>query len=169
MGITTVSTEWWFENFSSPCMQYCMLKLAFGCSIILVITWLLQPLAPSHFLHFLRRKNNMQAPTLYTKCQFDNPHMNLSWTLDKNTYNNKSECTFSHLICNHFSRKVVLEKWFCKIGFFFLVNHFSWTRKKNPSWRTTILQPEKRWIYSINPPFFLVNHFSRTRFLEPDF
>ena len=74
-------------------MQYCMLKLAFGCSIILVITWLLQPLAPSHFLHFLRRKNNMQAPTLYTKCQFDNPHMNLSWTLDKNTYNNKPECT----------------------------------------------------------------------------
>ena len=27
--------------------------------------------------------------------------------------------SFSHLICNHFSRKVVLEKWFCKIGFFF--------------------------------------------------
>ena len=22
-------------------------------------------------------------------------------------------------------RKVVLEKWFCKLGFFFLVNHFS--------------------------------------------
>ena len=26
-------------------------------------------------------------------------------------------------------RKVVLEKWFCKLGFFFLVNHFSGTRK----------------------------------------
>ena len=36
-----------------------------------------------------------------------------------------------HLICNHFSiekcRKVVLEKWFFKLGFFFLVNHFSLT------------------------------------------
>ena len=68
---------------SALCVQYCMLKLAFGCSIILVITWLLQPLAPSHFLHFLRRKNNMQAPTLYTKCQFDNHHMNLSYTRQK--------------------------------------------------------------------------------------
>ena len=50
-------------------------------------------------------------------------------------------------------------------------------------WRTIFLQPEKRWICSINPPVFLVNHFSRTRkknlslqnhfswtrFLEPDF
>ena len=52
-------------------------------------------------------------------------------------------------------RKVVLEKWFCKLGFFF--------------WSTTFLQPEKRWIYGIKPPFFLVNHFSRTRFLEPLF
>ena len=52
-------------------------------------------------------------------------------------------------------RKVVLEKCFCKLGFFF--------------WSTTFLQPEKRWIYGIKPPFFLVNHFSRTRFLEPDF
>ena len=60
-----------------------------------------------------------------------------------------------HLICNHFSRKVVLEKWFCKLRFFF--------------WSTTFLQPEKRWIYGIKPPFFLVNHFSRTRFLKPDF
>jgi hypothetical protein len=24
-----------------------------------------------------------------------------------------------HLICNHFSRKVVLKQWFCKLGFFF--------------------------------------------------
>ena len=36
-------------------------------------------------------------------------------------------------------------------------------------WSTTFLQPEKRWIYGIKPPFFLVNHFSRTRFLKPDF
>ena len=81
-------------------------------------------------------------------------------------------------ICNHFSRKVVLEKWFCKLGFFFLVNTFSWTRKKIRVCRTTFLQPEKRWIYNINPSFFLVNHFSRTRkkirvfrttFLKPDF
>ena len=27
----------------------------------------------------------------------------------------------SLLICDHFSRKVVLEKWFCKLGFFFQV------------------------------------------------
>ena len=83
-----------------------------------------------------------------------------------------------HLICNHFSRKVVLEKWFWKLGFFFLVNHFYRTRKKIRVCRTTFLQPEKRWIYSINQPFFLVNHFSQTRkkirvfrttFLEPDF
>ena len=57
-------------------------------------------------------------------------------------------------------RKVVLEKWFCKLGFFF--------------WSTTFLEPEKRWIYTIKPPFFsgqplFSNHFSRTRFLEPDF
>ena len=52
-------------------------------------------------------------------------------------------------------RKVFLEKWFFKLGFFF--------------WSTTFLQPEKMWIYSIKTPFFLVNHFSRTRFLEPDF
>ena len=69
----------------------------------------------------------------------------------------------SLLICDHFSRKVVLEKWFCKLGFFF--------------WSTTFLQPEKRWIYGIKPPFFLVNHFSSTRkkirvckttFLQPE-
>ena len=68
--------------------------------------------------------------------------------------------TLEHLICNHFSRKVVLEKWFQKSGsansdFFF--------------WSTTFLEPEKMWIYSIKPPFFLVNHFSRTRFPEPSF
>ena len=53
-------------------------------------------------------------------------------------------------------RKVVLEKWFFRFGFFFF-------------WSTTFLQPEKMWIYIIKPPFFLVNHFPRTRFLEPDF
>ena len=52
-------------------------------------------------------------------------------------------------------RKVVLEKWFFKLGFFF--------------WSTTFLEPEKMLIYGIKPSFFLVNHFSRTRFLEPDF
>ena len=69
----------------------------------------------------------------------------------------------SHSICNYFSRKVILEKWFCKLGFFF--------------WSTTFLQPEKKVVYSISPPFFLVNHFSRTRkkirvcrttFLQPE-
>ena len=36
----------------------------------------------------------------------------------------------SHLICNHFSRKLVLEKWFCKLVFFF--------------WSTIFLEPEKK-------------------------
>ena len=51
----------------------------------------------------------------------------------------------SHLIC--FSRKVVLEKWFFKLGFFSGQPFFS-NQKKNPS---------------------LKNHFSGTRFLKPDF
>ncbi len=38
-------------------------------------------------------------------------------------------------------RKVVLEKWFCKLGFFFLVNHFSRTTKKIWVCRTTFLEP----------------------------
>ena len=42
-------------------------------------------------------------------------------------------------------RKVVLEKWFFKLGFFFLVNHFS---------RTRILEPE------------FSNQMSRTTFLH---
>jgi len=46
-------------------------------------------------------------------------------------------------------RKVVLEKWFCKLGFFFLVDHFSPTWKKLDLWYKTTI--------------------SRTRFLEPDF
>ena len=50
-------------------------------------------------------------------------------------------------------RKVVLEKWFFKLVFFF--------------WSNTFLQPEKIWIYSINPPFFLVNQFYRTRKKNP--
>ena len=67
----------------------------------------------------------------------------------------KRQGSLDHLFCNHISRKVVLEKWFCKLGFFF--------------WSTTFLQPEKMWIYGIKPPFFLVNHLSRTIFLQPDF
>ena len=52
-------------------------------------------------------------------------------------------------------RKVVLEKWFGKLRFFFLVNHFFRTRKKvDLCYKTT---------------FFLVNPFSRARFLQPDF
>ena len=46
---------------------------------------------------------------------------------------------------------------------FFPVNHFSRTRKKIWVCRITFLQPEKRWTYSINPPFF----WSIT-FLEPE-
>ena len=52
-------------------------------------------------------------------------------------------------------RKVVLEMWFCKLGFFFLVNHFSPTWKKLDLWYKST--------------FILVNQISRTRFLEPDF
>ena len=52
--------------------------------------------------------------------------------------------TVGHLICNHFSRKVVLEKWFCKLGFFLGQTLFL-NQKKNPS---------------------LQNNFSRTTFLE---
>ena len=58
--------------------------------------------------------------------------------------------TLSHLICNHFSRKV--QK--------------SGSRKVVR--QTQIFfsgQLEKSQIYGIKPPFFLVNHFSRTRFL----
>ena len=40
---------------------------------------------------------------------------------------------------------------------------FSNQKKKIRVCRTTFLQPEKRWVYSINPPVFLVNHLSRTR------
>ena len=57
-------------------------------------------------------------------------------------------------------RKVVLEKWFCKLGFFFLVNHFSPTWKKLDLWYKTTF-------FSGQPLFS--NQISRTRFLEPDF
>ena len=68
--------------------------------------------------------------------------------------------TNSHLICNHFlekCRKVVLEKGFCKLGFFF--------------WSTTFLQPEKKvdlWYkttFFFGQPLFS-NQISRTRFLK---
>ena len=57
-------------------------------------------------------------------------------------------------------RKVVLEKWFFKLGFFFLVN--------------TFLKPGKMLIYGIKPSFFsgqplFSNQISWTRFLEPLF
>ena len=48
------------------------------------------------------------------------------------------------------SRKVVLEMWFFKLGFFFFF--------------FTFLRPEKRWIYCIKLPFFW-----STTFLKPDF
>ena len=57
-------------------------------------------------------------------------------------------------------RKVVLEKWFCKLGFFFLVNHFSPTWKKLELWYKTTF-------FSGQPLFS--NQISWTRFLEPDF
>merc|ERR1719203_629348 len=57
-------------------------------------------------------------------------------------------------------RKVILEKWFFKLGFFFLVNHFSRTRKNLDLWYKTTF-------FSGQPLFS--NHFSRTTFLEPDF
>ena len=61
-------------------------------------------------------------------------------------------------------RKVVLEKWFCKLRFFF--------------WSTPFLEPDKKVVYSIihlvfwsttflEPLFW--NQISRTKFLEPDF
>ena len=57
-------------------------------------------------------------------------------------------------------RKVVLEKWSIKLGFFFLVNHFSRTRKKvDLYYKTTFFSGQ---------PLFS-NHFSRTRFLKLDF
>ena len=60
--------------------------------------------------------------------------------------NNKPWTIYSATTILEKCRKVVLEKWFCKLRFFF--------------WSTTFLEPEKMWIYGIKPPFFLVNHFS---------
>ena len=57
-------------------------------------------------------------------------------------------------------RKVVLEKWFFKLGFFFLVNHFSRTRKNLDLWYKTTF-------FSGQPLFS--NQISQTRFLEPLF
>ena len=62
--------------------------------------------------------------------------------------------------------------------FFFLVNHFSWTRKKSEFAELLFSNLKKMWIYSISPPFFLStiflesdfsNQISRTRFLDPHF
>ena len=62
-----------------------------------------------------------------------------------------------------YSATIFLEKWFCKLRFFFLVNHFSRTRKKIRLWRTTFLQPEKG-------GFIVQTHlfFWSTTFLEPE-
>ena len=57
-------------------------------------------------------------------------------------------------------RKVVLKKWFFKLGSFFLVNHFSQTRKNVDLWHKTIF-------FSGQPLFS--NQISWTRFLEPYF
>ena len=57
-------------------------------------------------------------------------------------------------------RKVVLEKWFCKLGFSFLVNHFS------PTWKKVDLC-YKTTFFSGQPLFS--NQISRTTFLEPLF
>jgi len=57
-------------------------------------------------------------------------------------------------------RKVVLEKWFHKLSFFFLVNHFSRARKKVDLWYKTIF-------FSGQPLFS--NHIFRAIFPQPDF
>ena len=57
-------------------------------------------------------------------------------------------------------KKVVLEKWFFKLGIFFLVNHFSRTRKNVNLWYKTTF-------FSGQPLFS--NQISWTRFFEPDF
>ena len=68
------------------------------------------------------------------------------------------EKTMEYLICNHYSRKVVQQT-----QILFWSTTFLKPEKKIRVCRTAFLQPEKRWIYFINPPVFLVNHFSRTR------
>ena len=67
---------------------------------------------------------------------------------------------------------MVLEKWFCKLGIFFLVNHFSRIRKKIRVCRTTFLQPEKKKILQnpFSPTFFCKQkkkRFCKTTFLQP--
>ena len=61
-----------------------------------------------------------------------------------------SRNVLDHLICNHFSRNLVLEKWFYKLGFFFLVWENWLTRKKKSEFAE---------------PLFL-NQISQTRFLK---
>ena len=57
-------------------------------------------------------------------------------------------------------QEVVLEKWFFKLGFFFLVNDFSQTRKNVGLWYETTF-------FSGQPLFS--NQISQTRFHKPDF
>ena len=82
-----------------------------------------------------------------------NQYHNLDFTVRSN---GRDVDAVSHLICNHISRKVVLQSQI-------LQNHFS------PTW--------KKVVYTINPPSFLDNHSSRTRrkilvcrttFLQPE-
>ena len=70
---------------------------------------------------------------------------------------------FSHLICNHFSREVVLQTWI----FFRLEKSGSANLDFFSGWRKVVLQTwiffsgsrkvvyqKKRWVYTINPAFF---------------
>ena len=68
-------------------------------------------------------------------------------------------------------KKVVLEKWFCKLRFFFLVNHFSQTRFLVDLWyKTTFFSGQSLFLNQISPTRFLTPDFStqisRTRFLR---
>jgi hypothetical protein len=88
----------------------------------------------------------------------------------------------NHLICNHFSRKVVLEIWFEKSGSRNLVREI-WFEKSGSrkvvlktriffSGSRKVVDQKKKWVYTINPPSFRLeksgsaNHFSRTTFLH---
>ena len=83
-------------------------------------------------------------------CRTASPSLHQSILLPKDQWTIYSATTFLEKY-----RKVVLEKWFCKLRFFF--------------WSTTFLEPDFLWIYGTKPSFFLVIHFSRTRFLKPYF
>ena len=77
-----------------------------------------------------------------------------------NTWNIRHWTIYSATTFLEKCRKVVLEKWFCKLGFYFLVNHFSLTRFLVDLWYKTTFVSDQ--------PLFL-NHISRTIFLEQYF